>query len=225
MKKITAVIPVRQGSQRVKNKSLRPFGDTNLLSLKIDTLKKVNGIHEIIVNTDSEEAIEIAKQKGVLAHKREAYYASSQCTNSEFLHHLGMVTKTDIFAYCPSTTPFISENTISECINLFLNSTDYDSLATVSQVKEFLWLNENPINYERDKQPNSQNLPDIMALNFGLNLIERENLIRFKNIVGIKPIFKQTSEIESIDIDTPFDFFIAESVYSKIYLKQEELTL
>ena len=33
--KITAVIPVRKGSTRVKNKNIRNFGDTNLLKLKI----------------------------------------------------------------------------------------------------------------------------------------------------------------------------------------------
>ena len=49
-----------------------------------------------------------------------------------------------------------------------------------------MWLNGNPINYERDKQPNSQNLPDIRSLNFGLNLISRSNLIKNKNIVGVK---------------------------------------
>ena len=33
MKKITAIIPVRKGSVRVKNKNLKPFAGTNLLSL------------------------------------------------------------------------------------------------------------------------------------------------------------------------------------------------
>ncbi len=212
--KITAVIPIRLGSQRVKNKNLKPFGDTNLLELKIDNLQRVEGIHEIIVNTDSEQAIEIAKAKGVSFHRREDYYASSQCTNSEFLQHLGLVTETDIFAYCPCTTPFIKPSTIQEAIDAFLLSTEHDCLATVSLVKEFLWLDGNPINYERDKQPNSQNLPNIYALNFGLNLIKRQDLIQYKNIVGMKPMFTITDEIEGLDIDTPLDFFVAEQIYS-----------
>ena len=33
--KITAVIPVRKGSMRCKNKNIRNFGDTNLLKFKI----------------------------------------------------------------------------------------------------------------------------------------------------------------------------------------------
>ncbi len=213
--KITAVIPVRVGSQRVKNKNLKPFGDTTLLSLKIDNLLKVSKIDEIIVNTDSEEAIELAIAKGISFHRRDPYYASSECSNSEFLEHLGIVTNTDIFAYCPCTTPFITPSTISNSLDKFINSNTHDCLATVSPVKEFLWLDGNPINYQREKQPNSQNLPDIYALNFGLNLISRENLILNKNIVGLNPIFTVTDEIEGLDIDTPLDFFIAEQIYLK----------
>ena len=36
--KITAVIPVRKGSQRVKDKNLRPFAGTTLLDIKIKSL-------------------------------------------------------------------------------------------------------------------------------------------------------------------------------------------
>lgn len=217
MTKVTAVIPVRQGSQRVKNKSLRPFLDTSLLELKIKNLKKVPNIDEIIVNTDSELAIQIAVDNKISFHKREDYFASSMCSNSEFLEHLGLVTDTDIFAYCPCTSPFITPNTIKDSIDFFLkNLIEFDCLATTSQVKEFLWLDGNPINYQRDKQPNSQHLPNIIALNFGLNLISKENLILFKNIVGIKPYFKNLSDVEGIDIDTPLDFFLAEKTYESL---------
>lgn len=34
MTRITAVIPIRSGSQRVKDKNLRKFGDTTLMELK-----------------------------------------------------------------------------------------------------------------------------------------------------------------------------------------------
>lgn len=139
--KITAVIPIRTGSQRVKDKNLRPFGDTNLMELKIKTLLQVPELTSIVVNTNSEEAIDIVNKRyrgGVKVHKREEYYASSQCSGSEFFQHLGEVTDTDIFVYCPCTSPFVKPQTISQCINQFLSSSSYDSLATVSSIKEFL---------------------------------------------------------------------------------------
>ena len=64
-RKITAVIPVRKGSIRVKNKNIKPFGNSSLLELKIDLLKQVVGIENIIVNSDSQEMLDIAERKNV----------------------------------------------------------------------------------------------------------------------------------------------------------------
>ena len=185
--KITAVIPVRKGSQRVPNKNLRAFADTTLLELKIQTLLQVPEIDEIVVNTDSEEAIGIVNKRytgGVKTHRREAYYASSQCSGSEFFRHLGEVTDTDLFLYAPCTSPFVKPQTLSQCIDRFLDTTEYDCVSTVSVIKEFLWLDGRPVNYDPAHAPNSQNLPDIVALNFGATVVRRNDLIENSNIIG-----------------------------------------
>jgi N-acylneuraminate cytidylyltransferase len=223
MKKITAVIPVRKGSERVPNKNLRPFAKSNLLELKISVLKQVKGIDEIIVNTDSEEAVTIAKRLDVEFQRREKYYASSQCSGSDFFEHLGKVTDTDIFAYCPVTSPFVKPETMKKAIELFLEDNEHDCLSTVSLVKEFLWLDGKALNYNPLNAPNSQNLPDIESLNFGFTLVKRDALIKNRNIIGNKPMFIRISDIESIDIDTPLDFYIAEQLYRKTILNNREL--
>ena len=41
MYKYTAIIPVRAGSRRLKDKNIAKFGKSNLLENKIDILKKV----------------------------------------------------------------------------------------------------------------------------------------------------------------------------------------
>lgn len=213
--KVTAVIPIRKGSERVKDKNLRSFADTNLLELKIKNLLQVSEIDEIVVNTDSDKAIEIACKNGVSYHRRETYYASSQCSGSDFFQHLGKVTLTDLFVYCPVTSPFVKPETISKCINQFKESEGIDSLATVSLVKEFMWLDGQPINYNPLEAPNSQNLPDVVALNFAVSVIHRNDLIHQRNIIGKKPSFVIISELESVDIDTPLDFYLAEQIYIK----------
>lgn len=45
MVKITAVIPIRSGSQRVKDKNLRPFANTTLMENKINSLLQVPEFH------------------------------------------------------------------------------------------------------------------------------------------------------------------------------------
>lgn len=224
--KITAVIPIRSGSQRVKDKNLRPFADTCLMELKIKTLLQVPEIDEIIVNTNSEEAIDIVKNRyrgGVKTHRREDYFASSECSGSEFFHHLGEVTDTDIFIYCPCTSPFVKPATISKCIKAYMERGNYDCISTVSSIKEFLWLEGKPLNYDPLNAPNSQNLPNVIALNFGVSVIGRADLIRNRNIIGRHPNFVITSDIEAIDIDTPLDFYIAEQIYRKTVIEGKEL--
>lgn len=224
--KITAVIPVRKGSQRVKDKNLRPFAGTTLLDVKIKSLLQVPEIDSIVVNTNSEAAIEFVEEEyagtKVTYHRREEYYASSQCSGSDFFKHLGEVTDTDIFIYAPCTSPFVKPETFSACIKKFLeNDGEHDCVSTVSSVKEFLWLDGKAMNYDPLNAPNSQNLPDVVALNFGATVVKREDLIKNHNIIGKKPDFVITSDIEAVDIDTPLDFYIAEQLYIKTVLERK----
>ena len=43
-----------------------------------------------------------------------------------------------------------------------------------------------------------------------------EDLHTYRNVVTDNPTFHVTDEIESIDIDTEFDFMVAEYVYRKL---------
>ena len=226
--KITAVIPVRKGSQRVKDKNLRPFAGTSLLEVKIKALLQVPEIDSIVVNTNSEAAIEFVEEEyagtKVTYHRREEYYASSQCSGSDFFKHLGEVTDTDIFIYAPCTSPFVKPETVSACIKKFLEDNgEHDCVSTVSSVKEFLWLDGKAINYDPLNAPNSQNLPDVVALNFGTTVVRREDLINNHIIIGKKPNFVMTSDIEAVDIDTPLDFYIAEQLYIKTVLEAKDI--
>lgn len=140
--------------------------------------------------------------------------------------HLGEVTDTDVFIYTPCTSPFVKPETVSACIKKFLKnleSNDFDCVSTVSSVKEFMWLDGKAINYDPLNAPNSQNLPDVVALNFGTTVVSRDNLIKNHNIIGKNPDFVITSDIEAIDIDTPLDFYIASQMYQKIVVEGKDL--
>ena len=220
--KVTAVIPVRKGSERVVDKCIRPFGDTSLLQYKIDVLKQVAELDEIVVNTDSDEAIEIAIKNNIQYHRREAFYASSDCPANEYFYYLGKTTEADLVAYTPVTAPFITKETFSHCISTFDNAPNA-SVVTASLIKEFLWRKDAPLNFTLDRHPKSQDLNDISAINFGLCLLSRETLVNYKSIIGPKPSIYITSHIEGIDIDTPLDFFIAEQIYGRMKAGHDNL--
>ena len=216
MRKITAVIPVRKGSVRVKNKNLKPFADTSLLELKINQLKQVKLIDEIIVSSDCKKMLSIASELGVKIHTRDEFYASSEATNSEFFENLAKAIDAEYIMYSPVTCPMISMETYHDCIQSFKEDEELENLVTVSQIKHHMWLDGKPLNYNIAESPNSQDLPDINAVTYGICIISKEDMIKYRNVVTENPTFKVLDEIESIDIDTEFDFMVAEMVYKKL---------
>ena len=50
---IKALIPVRSGSVRVKNKNIRPFAGTTLLEIKIRQLLRIPELDGVVVNFNS----------------------------------------------------------------------------------------------------------------------------------------------------------------------------
>ena len=132
-----------------------------------------------------------------------------------FFENLAKTTDGDIILHTPCTSPFVTPQTYYNIINQYSLTTDHDSINTVFEVKEFLWLDGMPLNYKAKSAPNSQDLPNVQKLTFGCNIISKDVMIENKNIVGNNPSFYSVSEIESIDIDTPLDFEFAQYLYNR----------
>lgn len=214
---IKALIHVRAGSQRVKNKNIKPFADSTLLEIKINQLLKVPEIDAVVVNSESDEMLEIAKNLGAEIVKRTPYFASSTVPMNEVHQNMAENMDCDIVVCTPVTAPLVKVETISKMIKIYLENRDtYDSLNTGHYVKEFLWENNKPINYDPAKTPRSQDLPDIMALNFAVNIIAKEDYLKARNVVGLKPNVVPIEKEEAIDIDDEIDFIFAEFMYKKI---------
>ena len=78
-----------------------------------------------------------------------------------------------------------------------------------------MFLDGKALNYDPQNQPRSQDLPNIVALNFAISIISKNEMIKNKNIIGQSPFFYKLDEVQSFDIDTPLDFFVAEKLYEK----------
>lgn len=213
MKDLVAVIPVRQGSQRVKNKNFKPFAGKSLLEHKIEVIKKLP-VNDIIINTDSEIAIELAKKNGINYFRREPYYASSECSNSEYHEYLAKTTDSTDILVAQVTAPLIKLETYLEAIDLFYNN-NCNSLMSVKTVKEYLWHKDKPINYTLDYAPNSQDLPDYFSPTFGITIVNKEAMLASKNLICSNPYFYNVSQIEAVDIDTTLDFEFAQFLFNK----------
>ncbi|GAA5118457.1 acylneuraminate cytidylyltransferase family protein [Luteolibacter yonseiensis] len=220
---IKAIVPVRAGSQRVKNKNIKPFAGSSLLELKIRELQACAHISEVVVNSDSDEMLELAANCGARPEKRDPYFASATVPMNEVYEYLAKTTDADVIVHAPATSPLITSATFDELITQFLglDPAEYDSLNTVHDVKEFLWLGNAPLNFGIEAIPHSQDLPDVLAFNWAAGIMHRENLIRRKAIVGLKPYLHKLSHEEAFDIDTPEQFEFAEYLLRKRKMDQE----
>lgn len=213
---IKVLIPVRAGSVRVKNKNIKPFADSNLLTIKVEQMKRIKGIDGVIVNSNSDEMLEIAAGLGAEAVKRDEYFASSTVCMNEVYKNMAENSDCDTIIFADATNPLIKDETIEHCIKAYFENLDgYDSLTTVNEIKQFMWQDGKPINYDAANKPKSQDLPDIVALNHAISIIPRKLMIEKMDIIGYKPNLFKIDSVEATDIDNEIDFEFAEFMYKK----------
>lgn len=215
-----ALVAVRSGSQRVKNKNIRDFAGSNLLEIKLKQLINCSLLDGVIVNSNDDEMLKIAEKMGCETVKRDSYYASNSVSMSEVYKNMAENCNCDVIIYANVTNPLLKDATLSDAIKTYYNNLpDYNSLNSAHLIKEFMFKNNMPINYDLMHQPRSQDLPDIYALNFAISIISREEMIKGMNVVGSKPFIYGIDEVEATDIDNPIDFEFSEYVYKKYYSK------
>ncbi len=214
--KIKALVAVRSGSVRVQNKNIRPFAGSTLLEVKIEQLKRIEQLDGIIVNSNDDAMLEIAAKMGCETVKRDPHYASNAVSMSDVYKNMAENCDCDVIAYINVTNPLLKDETLAAAIDAykaFSESGECDSLNSAHLIKEFLFKDNLPINYDLRNQPRSQDLPDIAALNFAFSIIQKEKMIESKNVVGYKPKIYIIDEIEATDIDNPINFEFSEFVY------------
>lgn len=215
---VAALIGVRGGSQRIKKKNSRDFSNSNLLRIKVMQLLEVKNLDRVIVNSEDDALLSIAKESGAEVVKRDPAFATDGISTSEYYKNIAENCDADIILSATVTTPLMRKESYEKGIKKFLElqGQGFDSVTSCSVLKEFLYVNGKPLNYDPSNQVRSQDLPNIFALNYGYSILFRDDMIRNKNIVGKNPFFMPHNKIESVDIDTLEDFFIAETLYDAI---------
>ncbi|ECP7610353.1 acylneuraminate cytidylyltransferase family protein [Campylobacter jejuni] len=221
--KISALIPVRSGSKRVKNKNVRPFIGSSLLEIKIKQMlriKEAGFIDEVVVNSNSDEMLEIARQLGAKMVKRDEYFVLDLTPNEEIYENYAKNLDCDVVCFCDVTNPLIKDETILRAISLYKNlEQEFDSVVSANVVRLFMYKDGKTLNYDENHKPRSQDLPLILALNYTIHILKKDFMLKHKRIVGFKPYLFEIDKMEALDIDENLDFEIAEILYSKFYIE------
>ncbi len=215
---IAAVIAARGGSVRIPNKNIKKFGDTNLLEHKINQLKCLKGLNGIYVSSDSARILDIADKSGAHPIIRDPEYCTCEVPINEVYQNVVSSVPHKHIMFVHITSPLITTSSLQKCIDeykdaILSSNGPYDSLATVTALHKFMWNNGKPVNYNPDKMPRSQDLPNYYVLNFAVNIIPKRDIIDGKNIIGKNFFPYYLDELESFDIDNQVEFEIAEKIY------------
>lgn len=213
MDTITAIVPVREGSTRLKNKNVAPFAGTNLLLYKLEQLKKVPEITKIVVSSDSDIMLEMARQAGVGTHKRAPEYCDEKTkTFGEVVRHIAENVEGEHILWATCTAPLVSPPLYSDAINKYFPALEqgYDSLASFEIIKRYLWDENGPLNYELGlKHVPSQQLPNLYIVTDGILLAPRKKMIEWSYFHGQNPYRYVIDKRSAVDIDDGLDLACA----------------
>lgn len=219
---MTVFLPCRLGSERVPQKNTKDFAGIKggLLKVKLNTLLNVSAIDSIVVSTNDKEVIDIAesfKNKKIVLDVRPENLARSSTSTDDVVKYVPTVIKAPHILWTHVTSPFISVSTFEKAIEKYFKADAYDSLMTVNKIQTFLWDKEKPINYDRsvEKWPRTQTLPELYEINSGFFINSRESYLKHQDRIGVNPYLYITESYESMDIDWPEDFQLAELIYKQ----------
>ncbi len=223
MNKVIAFLPCRKGSQRVKNKNIKPFSSINdgLIYIKLSQLIKVDKIEQIIVSTNDREVKRIAKlfkNAKIIIDDRPEELASSSTSTDDLIKYVPSIIESGTVLWTHVTSPFVDEGVYSKAIESYFSNLDkYDSLMSVTKLQKFLWNESEPINYDRDieKWPRTQTIKPVYEVNSGVFITDIDTYRKLDDRIGDRPFLFEMNEKVAFDIDWEIDFEIAELLWSK----------
>ena len=209
MKRV-AFVPIRLNSQRVEGKNLRELGGRPLMTYLLKTLTQVENIDEVYLYCSNPDVQQYLPE-GVKFLQRDERLDSNTTLGEEIYDAFTSEVDADIYILAHATSPFIRTATIADAVAR-VESGEYDSAFSAERVQTFAWWDGKPLNYSLDRVPRTQDLEPVYVETSAFFVFEREVWQGKRRRIGERPYMAVTDRIESMDIDNPDDFLLAEAI-------------
>lgn len=228
--KIAAFIFARGGSKGLPGKNIKSFCGKPLIAWSIEQALTVEGVEQVFVSTDSLEIAAVAKEFGAqIPFIRPADLAGDTSPEwNAWRHALNYYEEftgalPEIFLSVPATSPLRISSDIGRALDEFKKG-DVDAVITVTEAHRSPFFNMIKVDDDAYCQP---------VIRLGKTLDRRQDALPVYDMTtvayALRPEFIRTSDSlfegrvravhvpveRSIDIDTLFDFEIAEFLYNK----------
>ena len=206
--KIVAIMPIKLKNERCPGKNTRLLGTKPLLQYELDSLKET-GLCDSINVFCSDSSVTAFLPEGVNFIQRPQYLDLPTSNFNQIFDEFLSVRDADIYVYAHATAPFITVETMRECIEA-VKSGGFDSAFCAVRLQDYLWQDGEPLNFDATNMPRTQDLKPIYQETSGVYVYTKEVYNMYRRGRGKKPFIKEVSMKESVDIDNPEDFALAE---------------
>lgn len=208
--KTVAIMPIKLNNERLPGKNTMLLGDKPLLQHQLLATQQTGLAEEIYVYC-SDEAVCPFLPEGVSFLKRPAELDLPTSNFTQIFTAFSDAVPADIYVYVHATAPFITQETITECIQA-VQSGEYDSAFCATKIQDFLWQNGEPLNFDASNIPRSQDIEPIYRETSGVYVFTKNVFLEHHRRIGMKPFIKEVSFKEAVDINNPEDFELAKAM-------------
>ena len=223
-KKRLAIITARGGSKRIPHKNIREFCGRPIIVYSIEAALKSGVFDEVMVSTDDEKIVQIAKEAGAkVPFLRSAETSNDFATTADVILEVlaeyekqGQIFDSACCIY--PTAPFITSDKLKNAVEL-LESKAYDSVMPVAEFSfpplRGMVMDGDKVSYkwEEFSLARSQDLDKIYHDVGQFYVIDVEKFKAVKKLVTKNTGAIVIDELEMQDIDNEVDWKLAELKY------------
>ncbi len=225
-KRLTALLPMKAHSARVTSKNFRDIAGKPLFRWILDTLLSTPEIDEVVINTDargilSDNGLNDGDADGrVIIRDRKPEICGDFVSMNLVIGDDVENTSSDFYLMTHTTNPLLTTKTIQKFLKEFVHAeqkSECDSAFTVTKHQtRFYRPDGSAINHDPDNLIRTQDLPPYLEENSVSYLFSPDSFARTGARIGVKPMLFETPALESVDIDEPSDWFVAESLLMRV---------
>ncbi len=227
--KTIAFIFARGGSKGLLRKNIRVLGDRPLIAHSITIAKNCPSISRVVVSTDDKEIADVALEYGAeVPFMRPAELA--QDNTPEWLawqHAIAEIRKKDSFekfVSLPATSPFRSVKNVEDAI-LLLDRPHVDFVISATKAERNPWFNmikKNTAGFAEivNSSPEAifrrQDAPAVWDVTTVVYASRPDYIMKHSKIFEGNVDFVEIEKERALDIDTAYDFQMAEFIYANL---------
>ncbi|MBW9221318.1 hypothetical protein KKP91_03870 [Methanothermococcus sp. SCGC AD-155-M21] len=218
---VLAIIPARGGSKGVLRKNIRLLNGKPLIYYQIKNALESKYINNIVVTSDDEDILDYASNFDVYLRERPPELAKDDITLDpviydavNYIEH-NLMKKYDIVITLQPTSPLMRPETLDKSIKYLIDK-NLDTLIPAVDATHLYWKEENGKIVPDFKERLNRQYLSKKYIETGAFLITKREFVKENSRFGKRIDVFVINEIEGVDIDTPLDWLIAETLMKRL---------